>query len=407
MRSPRRLTPIRKGATALPTPSCSTQSRRQRYPRDKQHYPRSLSVRGEPASLHRDLSHGAQSQMGAKPVLDMNGIARRQRARRVLGLDLDHKKARPRGRRMQRARNLLDAFHVAYHAGILEAAGPRHRCEIKAMPGMAQLHAGLAEMVVVDDHDDEVLRIADRDRGKPTEPHQLLAVAREHHDGAVRLRLRETKTNQSGRAHGTPEIIVAVVIAGGVHVVGRRAKPRNDQETVAPGEQAGHHLATIERAWSCCHCSTISCAHHLLAPSSRCDSSTATCCSASNASVAADSTVSIRSRGDSARMTRIPIAASIGAVASPIGTCQGLNSAHSPRMVTSISSGVRVMVTNESMLTQLPTPLDCRRRTLRLPPSQAPVAMAMPSSSVVRTFDTTPGSAANRRMSSEWPASGT
>ena len=48
-----------------------------------------------------------------------------------------------------------------------------------------------------------------------------------------------------------------------------------------------------------------------------------------------------------------------GSVACPIGTCQGLNSAHSPRMVTSISKGKREMVASESMLMQLPTPLDC------------------------------------------------
>jgi hypothetical protein len=48
---------------------------------------------------------------------------------------------------------------------------------------------------------------------------------------------------------------------------------------------------------------------------------------------------------------------------------------------------------------QLPTPLDCMRTTLRWPPSQAPAEMAIPSSSVVRTFETTSLSVANRLMS--------
>ena len=57
-----------------------------------------------------------------------------------------------------------------------------------------------------------------------------------------------------------------------------------------------------------------------------------------------------------------------------IGTCQGLNSAHSPRIVTSIRSGNRPITGSDSILMQLPTPLDCIRRTLRCPPSQAPTA---------------------------------
>src|SRR5262245_18903269 len=75
--------------------------------------------RGESAFCMK-LLHSPQSQMGAEPVLDMNGVARGKRARRVLGLDLDDKETRTGSSRVQRARNLVDALHVAHHARFLE-----------------------------------------------------------------------------------------------------------------------------------------------------------------------------------------------------------------------------------------------------------------------------------------------
>ena len=71
------------------------------------------------------------------------------------------------------------------------------------------------------------------------------------------------------------------------------------------------------------------------------------------------STVGATSSGRSARFTSVPIASSTAGVALPIGTWNGLNSPNSPRMVTSIGSGVRCATATESMLMQLPTPLLC------------------------------------------------
>src|SRR3546814_8043578 len=68
----------------------------------------------------------------------------------------------------------------------------------------------------------------------------------------------------------------------------------------------------------------------------------------------------------------LPICFSAGSVACPIGFCHGLNSAQSPRIVTSISSGKRVIAWSARVLMQLPTPLDCISRAPRSPPSQAP-----------------------------------
>ena len=71
----------------------------------------------------------------------------------------------------------------------------------------------------------------------------------------------------------------------------------------------------------------------------------------------------------------------------------GICSPHSPRMVTSASSGKRPTWLSASMLTQLPTPLLCIRSAARWPPSQAPAASATPSSSVVSTMARSAGSA--------------
>ncbi len=90
-----------------------------------------------------------------------------------------------------------------------------------------------------------------------------------------------------------------------------------------------------------------------------------------------------------------------------MGTCQGLNSPHCPRMVISMSSGKRQARVSENMLTQLPTPLLCIRSTPRWPPSQAPASSATPSSSVVSGTLRMAGSPAQASMSSLCPASGT
>jgi hypothetical protein len=65
------------------------------------------------------------------------------------------------------------------------------------------------------------------------------------------------------------------------------------------------------------------------------------------------------------------------------------------------------MRASDSMLTQLPTPLDCISSAERSPPSQAPAASATPSSSVVSTTSRICGSARQRSISRAWPASGT
>ncbi|MHC2715237.1 hypothetical protein ACVIWV_004957 [Bradyrhizobium diazoefficiens] len=76
-------------------------------------------------------------------------------------------------------------------------------------------------------------------------------------------------------------------------------------------------------------------------------------------------------------------------------------------MVTRVRNGKRRIGISDSMLMQLPTPLDCISRTPRWPPVQAPARSATPSSSVVKGMPRIVEDPSTRWISFEWPASGT
>ena len=71
----------------------------------------------------------------------------------------------------------------------------------------------------------------------------------------------------------------------------------------------------------------------------------------------------------------------MGSVIEPIGTCHGLKSSNSPRIVTRITHGTAQFRSSENVLMQLPTPLDCISSAARSPPSVAPSARPAPSAS--------------------------
>ena len=76
------------------------------------------------------------------------------------------------------------------------------------------------------------------------------------------------KPDHDGAAHGAPEIEVAVVVAGGRHVVGRGAEAADHDGILAVRQQAGDDGAAVEEV----------CFAHLVktfAPIRRCDSRTA------------------------------------------------------------------------------------------------------------------------------------
>ena len=58
---------------------------------------------------------------------------------------------------------------------------------------------------------------------------------------------RKAEPDGNGKAHGAPQIEVKSMIAGGGHVIGRRAQSRNDDKLiVTTAEQAGNGIAAIE-----------------------------------------------------------------------------------------------------------------------------------------------------------------
>ena len=63
---------------------------------------------------------------------------------------------------------------------------------------MADLHAGLAEMAVVENDDGADCRRLGGDRRQAADPHQLLAVAGDDGDRPLRLRQRKAKADHAG-----------------------------------------------------------------------------------------------------------------------------------------------------------------------------------------------------------------
>src|SRR5262249_50930731 len=220
----------------------------------------SFSPDGRLSSVH------GQAQMGAEAVLQMHGVARRHRARQVLGLHLQQEEARSVGRLMQGEARRFDTGHVIDPARIDEAAGGGNPGEIDAASGVALLHAGLAEVAVVDDGYHQVLGLGDRDGREAAETHQLLAVAGDDEDGAVGSRLGDAKADEGRRAHRAPEVVVGVRVSGGMNIVAGRAEPGDDEKVAAIPEERRDGGAPVERMGLLCHG-----AHHFFAPIMRCE----------------------------------------------------------------------------------------------------------------------------------------
>jgi len=51
---------------------------------------------------------------------------------------------------------------------------------------------------------------------------------------------------QRGGAHGAPEVEIAVMVAGSVNVVARRAEPGHDQQAVSVAQQPRDDRAAFE-----------------------------------------------------------------------------------------------------------------------------------------------------------------
>ena len=177
---------------------------------------------------------------------------------------------------------------------------------------------------------------------------------------AGRLRQREAKADHRRAPHRAPQVEIQRPVAGRAGVVGGGAQAGDDQQVARIAQQAA---TTARRS----RVQVVASAHgqNTLVPIRRCENSTATGTQLPKASAAAAPTVSATSSARSARRTCTPAAASTVGVAVPIGTCHGLNSPHSPRIVTSVRNGMRQFTGSDSMLMQLPTPEDCISSTAR------------------------------------------
>src|SRR4051794_29834251 len=115
--------------------------------------------------------------MGAKAVLDRDRVARWQRARQILRSNLQHEETGTIGRPAKLVAQGIDLLQRTQLAAFREAAGGSVLVKTYALAGMAGLHAGLAEMLVVEHDQIEIFGARHRDRRQRPERHQLFAVA--------------------------------------------------------------------------------------------------------------------------------------------------------------------------------------------------------------------------------------
>src|SRR3954467_8086486 len=149
------------------------------------------------------------------------------------------------------------------------------------------------------------------------------------------------------------------MVAGGRDVPVRRAEACDHEQFAARPHQLVDDVAAVQQCIWVVHLRASSL--KFLAPSTRCPIRTATGFQVLKARCAAPCTAEATRSGSSTLLTITPIASSEGRVPCPIGICHGLNSPQSPRMVTIINSGMWQITGSDSMLMQLPTPLDCSR----------------------------------------------
>ncbi len=160
----------------------------------------------------------------AEPGFEVDPVARRQHARRLVGADRD---AGEQGRRRlaDAAGEIAQPQFVGDIEDLLDAAGARHRGQLDRRLGVARLHAGLGVMAVVEHRDREVRRPLHPDRRQCPQPHQHLAVPGDHQDAPPRLGHRQAEPDHRRRSHGAPQIKIARVVADRGGVPAGRAKP--------------------------------------------------------------------------------------------------------------------------------------------------------------------------------------
>src|SRR5690606_14837423 len=143
--------------------------------------------------------------------------------------------------------SLLRHHHRAFDT---EAAGDGG--EIHLVAGQPGLAACLAEVLVVEHQDGEVLRVLVGNDGEGADAHQHLAVTRQCEHAARGLGERDTEGGRDCEAHAAPGVEVLGAVARGEGVPGRTAKAGNDERIAAALQQLGDEGAALDLVRSGC-----------------------------------------------------------------------------------------------------------------------------------------------------------
>src|SRR5436190_546563 len=289
----------------------------------------------KPQRLSHLRSRPLEPQGGAEAVTDGRPVLFRQGPRVLGDGDLGHPEywARPLEQELCQLcrRALLGDRHRRAEAATLGDCG-----DVRAACSEAALTPRLAELLVVQHEDCEVLWCLVADHGQRPQPHHHFAVAGDGHDAAGGLGQRQAQRSRHREPHAAPGVEVFGAVAGGEAVPGRAAEPSDDQCIATVPEQLGDKRPARNLVGPVGHFCP-----NPLAPTMRWLTSTAALVRLLNARSAAAANVSPTSSALSTGKHLTPMASSVGLAAWPMGTCQGLNSRHWPRMVISIRQGAR------------------------------------------------------------------
>src|SRR5260221_11974684 len=122
-----------------------------------------------------------------KPVLDERAISRGQCALRIAGCNLDPRETRPMADVVQVGTEPGDALEVRYLCDGVEARALGDDFQSRAEPGMAELHARLAIVTVVENGNRQIEGLLDGDRQQAAKTHQCLAVTGDDNNRPLRL----------------------------------------------------------------------------------------------------------------------------------------------------------------------------------------------------------------------------
>jgi hypothetical protein len=141
---------------------------------------------------------------------------------------------------------------------------------------MGRLTTSLLIDLIIDDDDAQVLRLLGSNGREAAKLHQEFAIACNHQHRAGRLGKRKTQPDHACRTHCVPKREGQIAVAYGCTIPNRRAAAGDNKSVVTPSEKRLGDPSTVKPLIAGRF------VHHgfafvkVLAPSMRCDTSTAT-----------------------------------------------------------------------------------------------------------------------------------